>query len=165
MSHRVLAAFVVSFALAGPIAAQLLVAPEGMAIQSPSSSALIWRNSGFRLQQIYDTSHFLNQGVTGPITIDRIRFRAADGVVDPGGQLYFGNGSTTGVTVSIGTSERARARQLVERASAWYRDAGDGYDTQLQALDLWYRQRRLEPPGTPTNESPVGPAGVPASGR
>ncbi len=86
------------------VAAQLLVAPEGMALGSPAFSSLIWRNTSFRLQQIFDSSHFTNQGVTGPVSIQRLRFRAAPGVVDAGGQIYQGDGASQGVTVSLGTS-------------------------------------------------------------
>ena len=49
-------------------------------------------------QFVYDTTHFTAAGVTGPITIDRLRFRGADGVRNLGGHVY------SNVTVQLGTA-------------------------------------------------------------
>jgi hypothetical protein len=65
-----------------------LVLPEQMFFTHPSSSSVPWRNTDFRTQTIYDTTHFTDQGVTGPITIRGLRYRAADGAIDLGGAVY-----------------------------------------------------------------------------
>lgn len=52
------------------------------------SSTSTWRTAAFRFQMIYDTSVFTGQGITGPTTFTRLRFRAADGIVNAGGQVY-----------------------------------------------------------------------------
>jgi hypothetical protein len=89
-----LAASLVTTALAP---AQLLIAPESTHFTQPGTSGLTWRTTAFRFQMIYDTTHFTNQGVIGPISIDRMRFRAAAGSAVAGG-VY------SNCNVSIGTS-------------------------------------------------------------
>jgi hypothetical protein len=90
-------------ALSSFASAQLVIAPENTFLTQPSSSGLIWRTAAFRCQLIYDTTHFTNQGVIGPISIDRMRFRAANASTAAGG-TYVGDGATFGVNLSIGTS-------------------------------------------------------------
>jgi hypothetical protein len=90
-------------ALSSFASAQLVIAPENTFLTQPSSSALIWRTAAFRCQLIYDTTHFTNQGIIGPISIDRMRFRAANSSTAAGG-VYTGDGATFGVNLSIGTS-------------------------------------------------------------
>ena len=81
----------------------IVVAPENTFVTQPSSSGVVWRTAAFRTQMIYDTTHFTNQGVIGPISIDRLRFRAANNNTAAGG-VYTGDGATFGVNLSIGTS-------------------------------------------------------------
>ena len=87
------------------VAQTYVVAPDNAAVTQPGTSTLAWRDSttGFRTQLIYDTTHFINLGVTGPCTINRMRFRAANANVSVGGS-YPGDGLTTGITLDIGTS-------------------------------------------------------------
>lgn len=82
-----------------------VVAPDTMALSGTSSTAQAWRSSpsGFRSQFVYDTSHFTNYGCTGPILIQRLRFRPSNGSAAAGGS-YPGDGVTTGVTLDIGTA-------------------------------------------------------------
>lgn len=82
-------------ALAG---AQEVVVPEGFANSYTGNTTLLWRSTAFRFQCLYDTTHFINQGLNHPITINRLRFRGLNGIVDPGGQVY------TGVTVQLSSS-------------------------------------------------------------
>ncbi|MBL9077594.1 MAG: hypothetical protein JNL08_08830 [Planctomycetes bacterium] len=53
-----------------------------------SSTSLTWRSTACHFQLIYDTQHFLEQGVSGPIVIFRLRFRAGDGEISAGGSTY-----------------------------------------------------------------------------
>lgn len=92
-----------SLALSTLAPAQLLIAPEGAFVNQFSSSGLTWRTGAFTFQMIYDTTHFTNQGVVGPVSIDRMRFRAANNNTAAGG-TYLGDGATFGVNISIGTS-------------------------------------------------------------
>ncbi|MEO6597154.1 MAG: hypothetical protein ABIP94_20615, partial [Planctomycetota bacterium] len=57
-----------------------------------------WRPTAGRMQVLYEASHFLNAGVTGPITITKLRFRGEDGEKNSGGQVY------AGVTVELGST-------------------------------------------------------------
>ena len=102
--HKILTAIGAAIALPAFATAQLLVVPDTMQITNTGSSGLTWRSTAFTFQMIYDTTHFTNQGVTGPISIDRMRFRANQGLVNAGGQQYLGDGATFGVNISIGTS-------------------------------------------------------------
>ncbi|MFO0175410.1 MAG: hypothetical protein ACK51X_01005, partial [Planctomycetota bacterium] len=90
-----LAAAAAAFAAAAP--AQLLGAPENTYFTQPTSSVLVWRTTAFRCQLIYDTTHFTNQGVVGPISIDRVRFRAANNNIAAGATY-------SNVNFAIGTS-------------------------------------------------------------
>lgn len=82
-----------------------VVAPDTMALSGTSTTAQAWRSSttGFRSQFVYDTSHFTNYGCSGPILIQRMRFRASNASAAVGG-TYPGDGVTTGVTIDIGTA-------------------------------------------------------------
>lgn len=96
MKHAILfAAAAATFAIASP--AQLLGAPENTYFTQSTSTGLIWRTTAFRCQLIYDTTHFTNQGVVGPISIDRVRFRAANNNTAAGGTY-------SSVNFAIGTS-------------------------------------------------------------
>jgi hypothetical protein len=86
-------------ALAAPVVAQQnLVIPAGMATSNPGTTTLGWRNTQFRFQMIYDTSHFLSQGINYPIVISRLQYRAGGGATSAGGETY------TGVTVQMSSS-------------------------------------------------------------
>ena len=85
-------------ALAATASAQSVVVPQGMAINNTGTSGTTWRNTAFRFQMIYDTAHFLNQGINTPISINRLQFRPGSGITNVGGQTY------TGVTVKISSS-------------------------------------------------------------
>ncbi|MBL8732993.1 MAG: hypothetical protein JNN13_11545 [Planctomycetes bacterium] len=53
-------------------------------------SAAWWRSTGGRFQVLYEQSHFTNAGVSGPITIRRLRFRVEDGEPNFGGAVWSG---------------------------------------------------------------------------
>jgi hypothetical protein len=57
-----------------------------------------WRTTAGRFQVVYDASHFLGAGITGPVTITKLRFRGEDAEINLGGQVY------TGVTVELGST-------------------------------------------------------------
>jgi len=58
-----------------------------------------WRTTAGRFQIVYDASHFLGKnGVTGPITITRVKFRGEDGEANKGTQTY------ANVTVEVGAT-------------------------------------------------------------
>ena len=76
--------------------AQQLVLPDNTNLIAGTSLSQAWRSTAGRFQVCYDTTHFTNAGVTGPVTITRLRFRGVDGEPNPGGQVY------TGVTVEVG---------------------------------------------------------------
>ena len=67
-----------------------------------SGSTLWWRGaSTSRFQVLYEASHFLSAGVTGPVLITKIKFRGEDGEKNLGGQSY------TGVIVELGSTNVA----------------------------------------------------------
>jgi len=55
-----------------------------------AGSSLWWRSAGGRFQVLYEASHFLTAGVTGPIVVRKIAFRTEDGVPNPGGHQWAG---------------------------------------------------------------------------
>jgi hypothetical protein len=72
--------------LAGSAAAQSLVLPDTMNLGDTTSSTSIWRTTAGRFQIAYDSSHFTNAGVSAPIPVTRLRFRAEDGQRNLGGR-------------------------------------------------------------------------------
>jgi hypothetical protein len=76
--------------------AQNLVMPDNCNLFGPTVSTSTWRSTAGRFQLAYDSSNFTNAGVTGPVLITRLRFRARDGQPDLGGNV-FGT-----VTVEVG---------------------------------------------------------------
>jgi hypothetical protein len=86
--HRVVL-FTVSAVFAGGSAlAQQLTLPSHAYFEHTGSSVNTWRASAFRFQIVYDTANFLEQGVNGPIAIQRLRWRAVDNAVDVGGATF-----------------------------------------------------------------------------
>ena len=80
------------------LAAQSVVIPNGMAQTNSGTSTLMWRNTEFHFQMLYDPQHFLAQGINYPITITRLQFRAGGGATSTGGETY------TGVNVQMSSS-------------------------------------------------------------
>jgi hypothetical protein len=76
--------------LVSSLAAQQLVLPEARYFTHSGSSTSAFATSGFHFQSVYDGSNFAVQGTSGSISIQRIRFRAANSFVSPGGSV-FGN--------------------------------------------------------------------------
>src|SRR5687768_8544953 len=83
--------------------AQEAILPARTYFTHTGNSTLTWRNSAFRFQMIYDTTNFTDQGIVGPITITRVRFRANNGVVNAGGATY----ATANVQMSSSTLDYA----------------------------------------------------------
>jgi hypothetical protein len=77
-------------------AAQHLVLPDSVNLGVVNSTTAVWRSTAGRFQIAYDTTHFTNAGVTGPVLLTHLRFRPRDGESNLGGQVY------TGVTVEVG---------------------------------------------------------------
>ncbi len=75
-----------------------VVVPQGMETSYAGNTGLTWRNTAFRYQMIYDTSHFLDQGIDYPITMTRLQFRAINGSTSVGGETY------TGTTITMSSS-------------------------------------------------------------
>ncbi len=97
---------------AGALRAQQLVVPDGQVFFDSGISALTWRTTLFHFQMIYDNSTFLANGVTGPITINRLRFRAKDAEANLGGQIY------SGVSVRLSDAPTSTALALSASTSA-----------------------------------------------
>ena len=68
--------------LAATLAAQTITIPNGTGtLEGNSSGTFPWSSTsttiaGLRVQHLYDGSNFINQGVTTPVYINRIRWRA-----------------------------------------------------------------------------------------
>src|SRR5262249_1699923 len=78
--------------------AQFLTVPDTQNTFNSSYSGTIFPPVPSTVQLIYDSSHFINAGVTGPITIQRLRFPAGDAVANSGGQTF------TGMTIQLGNA-------------------------------------------------------------
>jgi hypothetical protein len=87
-------------ALARLAAGQQLVIPDSQNFVNSNSTTVAWpaAAAGGRVQWLYDSTHFTNAGVTGPITLTRLRFRAADGVRVVGGHVF------SNVVLQLGTA-------------------------------------------------------------
>lgn len=99
---------VIALAIGGSaLAQQQLLLPfnhhyaENATNQSGSTS--FFRTTAGRFQVLYDAQNFLNSGVSGPITINRLRFRGEDGEPNHGGQTY------SNVTVQLGSTSLSAA--------------------------------------------------------
>jgi hypothetical protein len=68
-----------ALALALP-AQTVTVVPAGFAGAGSSSSGSIWRAGLNRVQSIYDSTNFTNQGITAPVLVQRLQWRLADGL-------------------------------------------------------------------------------------
>lgn len=82
--------------LLGTAAAQAIVVPDNCNLIGPSITTSAWRSTASHFQLAYDSTNFTAAGVTGPITITRLRFRARDGQPDAGGNVF------SGVSVQLG---------------------------------------------------------------
>ncbi|MFN9334330.1 MAG: hypothetical protein ACK6D1_17210, partial [Planctomycetota bacterium] len=109
-NSRILVAFALALTAGGLIAQtkQLTLPDNHYLSESPTQlgntgSGIWWRAAGpSRFQIVYDASHFLgNSGVTGPITLTKIKFRGEDAEANLGGQVY------TGVNVQVGSTSLA----------------------------------------------------------
>ncbi|MFN9703540.1 MAG: hypothetical protein ACK595_01820, partial [Planctomycetota bacterium] len=96
-NSRILVAFALALTAGGLIAQtkQLTLPDNHYLSESPTQlgntgSGIWWRAAGpSRFQIVYDASHFLgNSGVTGPITLTKIKFRGEDAEANLGGQVY-----------------------------------------------------------------------------
>ena len=74
-----LTALTAALALATGAIAQspYVVVPQGMETSYAGNTGLTWRNTAFRYQMIYDTTHFLDQGIDYPITMTRLAARTS----------------------------------------------------------------------------------------
>ena len=69
------------------------------------ASDLWWSDDVAHFQILYEASHLLDAGLSGPVTLQRLVFRGQDGVPDPGGRSW------AGVQVRVGSTSLA-ATQL-----------------------------------------------------
>ncbi len=96
-------ALLAASALAGTLPAQFTnVIPNGTATtEGSSSTAYPWGRgaSAIRVQYFYDTTHFTAQGITGPMRITRMRWRANGTATISAGGTYSG-----GVTILMSSS-------------------------------------------------------------
>jgi PKD repeat protein len=92
---------VVPALLAGLVAAQstLVIPAVARLVAGHDSSSLPFHVASGRLQQIYDSSHFTGSGVTSPIMIRQIRYRANEGIVP-----YSWSGSSATLRMDLSTA-------------------------------------------------------------
>ncbi|MBZ0151795.1 MAG: hypothetical protein K8J09_09710 [Planctomycetes bacterium] len=90
--------------LASTLAAQNVVLPDNHYLGERSDQlantgdTTHWRTTAGRMQVLYEASHFLNAGVTGPVLVTHVKFRGEDGEPNLGGQAY------AGVTIEVGST-------------------------------------------------------------
>lgn len=87
---------------------QQLVLPDNHHLSESASfagagSASWFRAGGGRFQLLYEASHFVNAGVTGPIALKKLLFRGEDGEPNMGGALW------NGVMVQVGATSLTSA--------------------------------------------------------
>lgn len=96
---------ILCFGLVGTSFAQIATQAIAPVLTTNFSSGSIWRAGLNRVQCIYDSSHFTGQGVTAPFTIQRLRWRLADGLVGtatthPAVDIWLGNSATDALAPS-----------------------------------------------------------------
>ncbi|MCB9877764.1 MAG: hypothetical protein H6835_09205 [Planctomycetes bacterium] len=80
--------------MSGEASGQQLVLPyfstltESQQQEGSNGASTWWADYATRFQVVYDAENFLDAGVSGPITITRLRFRAEDGESNLGGQVF-----------------------------------------------------------------------------
>ena len=81
---------------------------ESQAVLGSSGSTSWWRAGGGRFQLLYEASHFVSAGVSGPVAIKKLRFRGEDGEINRGGASWSGVfvqlGATSLTATSLNTS-------------------------------------------------------------
>lgn len=109
--------------LAAALQAQQVVIPAGQTFFDTGVSAVTWRSTLFHYQMMYDNSMFTAAGVTGPITINRLRFRAADSYPNLGGQVFSNvsvrladSATTTATVLSSSTGAIASTTTVIQTA-------------------------------------------------
>lgn len=70
----------------------------GAAVTQTNGSTSLFRSTAGRFVVLFEASNFVASGVTGPITINKLRFRGEDTEANQGGQVY------TNATVRIGST-------------------------------------------------------------
>jgi hypothetical protein len=112
------------FALVGAARSQEIHVPENLVFIASGSSTAVFRSTAFRFQMVYDNSHFINAGVTGPITINRLRFRGREGEPNLGGQVYtnlnvtlYDSPTTAAVTLSSSAGPAASTTTVIQSAA------------------------------------------------
>jgi len=107
-------------ALASVATAQRIVLPDNQNFMESSTygtcaaDTTYWRTTAGRFQIIYNASHFTasRTGISGPITITRLRFRGEDGEANLGGQVY------SNVLVQLGSTSLTDATMVTTFGSA-----------------------------------------------
>jgi hypothetical protein len=110
--HKLTIPALALLSLGGALQAQQLVVPAGQTFFDTGNSTAVWRSTLFHYQMMYDNSMFTAAGISGPITINRLRWRAADSYPNLGGQVF------TGVTVKLSDSPTTSAVVLSSLTSA-----------------------------------------------
>ncbi|MFY9344835.1 MAG: hypothetical protein WAT39_20245 [Planctomycetota bacterium] len=108
-------------ALAGALSAQQIVVPPACTYFDPGTSTATWRSTAFHFQMMYDNTNFTGAGVSGPVTINRLRFRATDQIPNLGGQVFTGatirlhdTPMTTATVASLATSATASTTTVIQ---------------------------------------------------
>jgi len=106
--------------LASAATAQRIVLPDNHNfMESPTygnstADTTYWRTTAGRFQIIYNAAHFTasRTGITGPITITRLKFRGEDGEANAGGQVY------SNVLIQLGSTSLTDATMVTTFGSA-----------------------------------------------
>lgn len=115
----------------GLSAQQLLLPDNHHLTESPTVTAAsgelgFWRPAPGRFQVIYDASHFLAAGISGPVLLTRLRFRGEDGEQNLGGQVY------SSVEITLGSTTLTAATMT----SSFDVNASDASSTMATPLNL-----------------------------
>jgi len=78
-----------------------------------NGSVNLFRSTAGRFIVLYEAAHFTASGITGPVTISKLRFRGEDTEANLGGQFF------TGATVQLGTTSLTTATLSPAFATNW----------------------------------------------
>ena len=85
----------------------------GADVGHTAGSLNLFRSSAGRFVVVYEAAHFTASGITGPITISKLRFRGEDTECNQGGQSF------AGATVQLGTTSLTTSTLSPSFATNW----------------------------------------------
>ena len=92
---------------------------ENPNVQGSVGTTAYWPTSGGRFQILYEASELLAAGITGPISLNRLTFRAEDGEVNQGGIAWPYQVTFTATSLTAATMTTSFTTNLGNATTTW----------------------------------------------